>query len=631
MKKMKKLLSMLLAVVMVLAMAAPSFAADGGSITITNITADKEYNVYKLFGANPSGDGNGADAHIAYTATPEQVEILIEAANKTYDENAATLTDGYFVFTKTTGSTLYNVAVSKELEDPDKAIPEYLKNTFFTEVNNGVSVEGADQKTTVLKKEYEDLYIKVTSEPELKGTVLKYSGLDYGYYFITSTLGTSLTITSTNKHAVVLDKNQGPHWDEEEPKDGGKKIVQVKDQDSAIIDGVDVILRKNTKDANTPKGTTEVSANNGDKIGFEVTFQATDYDKEEKVKAYLITDVLANGMDYVKAENSEKVAVTVKVGDKILEADQYSLSTITEAIDKNSKVGHKFSIYIPWLDDESNFLYPDGNSVRTVTINYSAIVNDAAVVASTGNKNTAQVGYWTEPDDLPENPEEPGEPSKKIVERETTTWTFALAVNKTDKEGNPLTGAKFTLIKKDSTIPLTFRKINDNLYVYDENGTDDIVSPESGVITIKGLAEGTYTLTEVEAPAGYNLLEAPQDITAVWSTRTTTKTTTTIYYDKDGNVTSVQYDENGNVITNPENKNEVQVLDENGNPIYVSKTETTEVNTEEPVAGVALANVINFAGTLLPSTGGIGTTIFYAAGIILMAGAVFFVVRRKKA
>ena len=42
-------------------------------------------------------------------------------------------------------------------------------------------------------------------------------------------------------------------------------------------------------------------------------------------------------------------------------------------------------------------------------------------------------------------------------------------------------------------------------------------------------------------------------------------------------------------------------------------------------------SVENVAGTKLPSTGGIGTTIFYAAGIILMAGAVFFIVRRKRA
>lgn len=63
-------------------------------------------------------------------------------------------------------------------------------------------------------------------------------------------------------------------------------------------------------------------------------------------------------------------------------------------------------------------------------------------------------------------------------------------------------------------------------------------------------------------------------------------------------------------------------LDEEGNPVYADGATDT---------GIVNITIKNNQGTQLPSTGGIGTTIFYAAGIVLMAGAVFFVVRRKRA
>ena len=78
-------------------------------------------------------------------------------------------------------------------------------------------------------------------------------------------------------------------------------------------------------------------------------------------------------------------------------------------------------------------------------------------------------------------------------------------------------------------------------------------------------------------------------------------TTTTTYYDAEGEVTDKEED----IVTR----------------ITSTQNELIAVATQ----------VVNETGTTLPSTGGIGTTIFYAAGIVLMAGAVFFVVRRKRA
>ena len=102
------------------------------------------------------------------------------------------------------------------------------------------------------------------------------------------------------------------------------------------------------------------------------------------------------------------------------------------------------------------------------------------------------------------------------------------------------------------------------------------VEIEAGVTEIKGLGNGTYYLVETVAPQGYNLLTTPTEV---------------VVADADNNAT----------------------LNTDG--------------TEYVSGGV---QVINSTGTILPSTGGIGTTIFYAAGIVVMAGAVFFVVRSRK-
>ena len=160
----------------------------------------------------------------------------------------------------------------------------------------------------------------------------------------------------------------------------------------------------------------------------------------------------------------------------------------------------------------------------------------------------------------------PGEP-------EVYTYKFNLV--KTNKANEVLSGAKFRLYSDaEAKNEIKVVKLDDGNYRVAEEGETG-VEIEAGVTEIKGLGNGTYYLVETAAPENYNPLTEAVEVPIANGDKMAS-------FNEDGT-----YKEGG-------------------------------------------VQVINYTGTILPSTGGIGTTIFYAAGIVVMAGAVFFVVRSRK-
>ena len=162
----------------------------------------------------------------------------------------------------------------------------------------------------------------------------------------------------------------------------------------------------------------------------------------------------------------------------------------------------------------------------------------------------------------------------------TTTKTYEIPVFKYTGNNKPLAGAKFTLSKNSNgSDPIELIKVNDETkdltYRVAKTGekpvATEITTPSNGKFVIQGLDADTYYLTETEAPKGYNKLASP----------------ITIVIAEDGKVTS------------------------NG-------SEVTTVNVE------------NKTGTLLPSTGGMGTTIIYMAGAILVIASGIVLVSKKR-
>lgn len=205
---------------------------------------------------------------------------------------------------------------------------------------------------------------------------------------------------------------------------------------------------------------------------------------------------------------------------------------------------------------------------KQIEVTYSATLNESAVIGTPGNKNDTWLKYG----------------NSGSVTSETTTYSYSFDLVKTDSDGTLLAGAKFKLYADQNCAnEIKLVADGDNAYRVAKTGEKAVESIETNAtsaLTIKGLkGTTTYYLKEIEAPKGYNELENAFVFTIA-----------------SANVSS-------NLVTTS-NK-------------WVEGTST----------GI---HIINNAGTTLPSTGGMGTTVFYVVGGGLMAVAVVLLVTKKR-
>ena len=207
-----------------------------------------------------------------------------------------------------------------------------------------------------------------------------------------------------------------------------------------------------------------------------------------------------------------------------------------------------------------------------IVVSYTATVNkNAEIGTTTGNTNTAQLKYG----------------NKSTVDSKTTTYSYKFDLVKTDNSKKLLTGAKFKLYDSVAgTTPVKLIKdaTTGNYRVAETGETgaiEEIEINSYNAVTISGLNKKTYYLEETLAPAGYNKLTERQPVEL----------------SKEGfNVDAT--------INNPGSE-----------------------GAEWTSGGV---RVINNTGATLPSTGGMGTTLFYVLGGGLMVAAVVLLVTKKR-
>ena len=230
-----------------------------------------------------------------------------------------------------------------------------------------------------------------------------------------------------------------------------------------------------------------------------------------------------------------------------------------------------------------------------ITVEYTAKLNENAVLGSAGNPNEVYLEYSNNPNKSEKGNNETGETPKDVV----IVFTYKTIINKVDSENKPLTGAAFKLEKlikgKDGAAD-TWTTVKE--FTVDETTTS---------FTFSGLDDGQYKLTETKTPAGYNtidpiyfVIEATHDATADTPALTVLKAYLT--------------DENGNKKT--------EVKD--------GETVNIDLGTVDLTAGSITTTVVNKSGSELPSTGGIGTTIFYVLGGVLVLTAVVLLVTKKR-
>ncbi len=376
-----------------------------------------------------------------------------------------------------------------------------------------------------------------------------FTGLDYGYYVVAVP---GATVANTN----------------------GQYAALVRVHSTTV--GVDIkgALPTVVKKVN---GEGATHAKIGDPLTFTLTSTIPDM-SAYSTYTFNFKDTLSKGLTFNQVDS-------VKVGDTTLTKNtDYTVTTTNEASGETL-----LTVAMNEFKKKQQT-----NAGKTITVTYTATLNKDAVVGGHGNTNSATIQYSN-------NPSTGGtgesEPSKVRV------FTYGFTVDKYTGDNytdaaTRLAGAKFTLAPKNGD-PMSFVQVNAGSAnanaVYrvakaDETGATTIITtPQSGKVDFQGLKNGEYTLTETEAPAGYNKLASAIGV-------------------------KVEGQNNGTDTTNAT----VHITYNNDNGSDYNQT-----------ASNGVIPVRNKSGVVLPGTGGMGTIAFTVIGVLVIALGVAWTLKRK--
>ena len=580
MKKTMRFFSLVIAVLMICTLTTAAFAAEGHGaghnhqIYIENETTGYEYYAYQIFEGNLGSDG-----------------------------------------------VLSNIVWGSDITDPDALIAELKTHTAFAGVTDAKSVADVLSGNSATDNPTAIQFAEIVAEFVSGGVKAEYStaykdyiveGLDDGYYLVVNTDTPDTTNTTVSRFIleVVRDvtvnhKGTFPTVDKKILGSDGEKVnvntMNIGDVVEYIIPGT---IPSNIADYNT--------------------------------YYYCFRDELSEGLTY----NNDLLVTMDLDGSSATTEDSYDVTTyffpqvIENTTLSNGKTGTKIDIAIADLLTLDNGLTGTINAHTKIIVTYSATLNEKAVIDGP-NPNTVDLIYSNNPNEDGEPNFDPPVPPPEFPTPEWPTgvtppavvesYTTALRLHKTDGQGKSLIGAEFQLtgdnIKTEIITKNVFELagsgtgthylLKDGTYTdqapsvetaeaYDSLTPDyalvekiEVVNTalgmdvkafvgDDGYVTFTGLGSGTYTLTETTTPDGYNTI-AP------------------IEFEIEFNTSDKKFH-----------------CDNNSSVVY------------DNLLKLFTITVVNVKGNTLPSTGGIGTTLFYVFGGLMFAGAAVLLITKKR-
>ncbi len=502
---MKKLVSLLLALVLVCTMSIVAFAADAdGSITINGVHEDAVYEIYKLLDLEGFNKDDNAYAYKVNSAWADFFETDAALAYVTIGD------DGY---------------VTWKASDSDATMAAFAQLALTYAQDNDI----APVKTTDTPEGQEPDYTV-----DADGNIV-FSGLELGYYLVDSNVGALCGLTTTDKDASINVKNGEPTIDKQVQED----------------------LTGMWGDVNTAD------------IGQIVNYMSIIH-VAAGAENYVLHDKMAEGLSFVHDLDEGRGVTSITLTNS--QGVESTLTLGTDYTVKTDGFGDECTFEVEFADEFVANLKANDR----IIVYYNAMLNRYAQVGPTsGNVNESWLEYGEE---------------HYTTHDQTTTYTFSVDIIKTDSSNKLIDGAEFRvydaaeggneiavvpLLGADDATPVLDANGNP-MYRRaraDEEGVNIVV--KNGKVTVVGFDNGVYYLEEVVAPAGYNMLTARKEFTIA-----------------DKNLDSVF-----------------------NNGIYSTGS------------GV---HVVNRKGSMLPETGGMGTTLFIVFGILAILGTGVVLVTKKR-